>query len=440
MDEATDRPFDASVNLMAEAPASMPNTWSTISLAKYLSDALLAPPSRRKGLPQSGEKITEALRALTDRGLDGYAYVRYGLGTELAERIAGLASLPQLFSLMKPDGASEGIDKILGSLPAEVIAWSHLCESDITTIFSGKHESPDSPGVLLNSVMELTHDWHSRVQSWIQQADIRDLISWECPTGDDFTSLVESATPESDLETHYTWIVDRLTQTYLNDWKDSSLHHEYRWIKAVAPAPFPGEIMNLRPISLEALNGEIAERAVMGNGDQALRETVTQLAFQGSELVKSGNRDAAASTFRLITKISPGDVNARNNLGFSLVPDEPRKALRHLSVAARMGYDQPFINAHNRMICNVLIGAPKEALQIAEATWSSAVREHPIPAVLWVSSEGQWIVHGVPDARAEVANLALQTARALGEADQETWASRLTLLGTGATEPEIGHL
>ncbi|MFB6855860.1 hypothetical protein ACFCWV_25710 [Streptomyces sp. NPDC056341] len=433
MDEATARPFDAAVSLMAEAPASAPSAWSTVSLAKYVRDALYTPPSQRKKPVYDRDKIIDALKSLTDRGLDGYAFVRYGLGPEVAEHIAALASLPQLFSLVTPNGPSGEVDEILKSLPHEVAAWTQLCEADIAPTSSAERDSSNPDGVLLNSVMELTHDWHSRVRGWAQHTDIHHLINWECPTGNDFNDLAEAGTPESDLESQYQWIVDRLTETYLSDWEDTSLHHEYRWLKAAEPTPFPDDIMHLRPVPSVALNAEIAERAVMKQGDKAQRETMAQLAFQGAELIKSGNRDAAASTFRLITKIAPKDANARNDLGFSLVPDEPRKALRHLTTAAKMGYDQPFINSHNRMVCNLLIGATKEALYIAENTWVSAMTEHAVSAIIWVQIEDQWEARRVPDARVEVAELALRVARTLGGEAEEAWNSRLSSLVSDTT-------
>ncbi|MFJ4635964.1 hypothetical protein ACIP69_09900 [Streptomyces hygroscopicus] len=439
MDEPPARPFDAAVSLMAEAPASAPSTWSTVSLAKYLRDALFTPPSQRTEPLHDRGKIIDALKALTDRGLDGYAFVRYGLGLALAERIAALASLPQLFSLLTPNGPSGEVDEILESLPEEVTEWAKLCKSDITLILPSRRGSFSPDSRLLNSIMELTHDWHSRVHTWAQQTDIQHLIDWRCPTDDEFNALADSGTPESDLESHYAWVVDRLTETYLSDWEDSSLHHEYRWLKGAAPTPFPDGIMNLRPISPVALNAEIADRAVMHQGDKAQRETVAQLAFQGAQLIKSGNRDAAASTFRLITKIAPEDSNARNDLGFSLVPDEPRKALRHLTTAAKMGYDQPFINAHNRMICNLLIGAPKEALYIAESTWSSGLTEQAVPAIIWSQIEDQWVVRHVPDARIEVAELALQVTQTLGGEAQEAWQCRLASLLPDDAPSDLNH-
>ncbi|GAB2910810.1 hypothetical protein GCM10022245_52580 [Streptomyces mayteni] len=427
MDEPTARPFDAAVSLMAEEPASELSTWSAISLAKLLRDALLAPPSEREHPLQSREKIVDALKALAGGGLDGYAFARYGLGPKIAERIAGLASLPQLLNLVTPSRRSGEIDEILHNMPHEVTPWAQLCRADTTARpINGGEES--NPEVLLLTITELTHDWHSRVQSWTQQADINNLIDWKCPTDDEFNTLVDYGTPDADLESQYAWVVDRLTETYLSDWEESSLHHEYRWLRAAAPIPFPDAIMDLRPISSAALNAEIAERAVMNQGDESQRETVAQLTFQGAELVKSGNRNAAASTFSLITRIIPENPNARNDLGFALIPDEPRKALRHLTAAARMGYDQPFINAHNRMVCNLLIDAQKDALYIAEATWCSSLTEQAVPALIWTDVEGQWLVQYVPDARVKVAELALQAARSLGGEAQETWQTRLVSL------------
>ncbi len=431
MDEATARPFDASVILMAEVPDSAPSTWRTVSLAKFLRDALLTPPSQREESVHSRAKIVDALKALADRGLDGYTLARYGLGPKIADQIAGLASLPQLLNVVIRTGFSEEVEEILTHMPDEINPWSQLCMTDVAPRSTGDETA--RPEDLFFAIMELTHDWHSRVQTWAQQVDIEDLIGWECPTSEYFNALVESSAPENDLVSHYKWVVDRLTQTYLSDWEDSSLHHEYRWIRAAEPIPFPDSVMALRSISSEALNAEIAERAVMNQGDKNQRDTAAQLAFQGAQLVKSGNRHAAASTFHLVAKINPDDASARNDLGFALVPDEPRKALRHLSAAARMGYDQPFINAHNRMVCNILIGAPKEALYIAESTWKTSMTEQVVPAILWTQTDGQWIVQHVADARAEVADLGLQAARTLGGEAEEIWQSRLVSLSVEET-------
>ncbi|NEC86613.1 tetratricopeptide repeat protein [Streptomyces sp. SID12501] len=427
MDEPAARPFDASVILLAEALGSVPADWSTISLAKYIRDSVLTPPSRRSDPVGAGVKILQAISALTDRGLDASAFVRYGLGPRLGDIIAAFASLPQLLALVPEGGTPEGISQILETLPEELESWSHLCAADASpkkkSVGSGNPE-----GVLLNSLMEITHDWHGRVNVWIQQASLSELIGWACPVEEVFDSLVGHEIPDVEIGEHYGWIVDRLTETYLSDWSEKSLHLEFRWQKGGMPNVFPDVIFNLRPVQCDALNAEIAERAAMGASDRVQRETVEQLEIQAGQLVKAGHRDQAASIYRMILKIAPGDVGVRNNLGFSLIPDDPRKALRHLTAAARSGYDQPFINAHNRMMCNLLIGVPKEALQIAENVWNSSMVEQMVPAILWGQQEGEWVICHVPDARSEVAKLALSAAQILGGEAFDVWKNRLRVV------------
>ncbi|XVV37432.1 hypothetical protein ACQPXT_28680 [Streptomyces sp. CA-100214] len=423
MDEPAARPFDASVILLAEAPESRPADWSTISLAKYIRDSVLMPPSRRSDPEQVRETVLEAIDALTDRGLDASAFVRFGLGPRLGDMIAAIASLPQLLAMVPESRAAKNVPHILESLPGESKEWSQLCAADASPRKKSVGSSnPD--GVVLNSLMELTHDWHGRVRIWVQQASIAELIDWMCPSEEDFNSLVENEIPEVEIEGHYGWIVDRLTETYLSDWIEKSLHLEFRWQKGGMPNLFPDEIFNLRLVQRDALNAEIAERAVMGSSDRAHRETMEQLSIQAAQLVKAGHRDQAASIYRMMLKIAPSDPKVRNNLGFSLIPDDPRKALRHLTVAARGGYDHPFINAHNRMLCNLLIGAPKEALHIAENTWTSSISQQLVPALLWSRHGQDWVICHVTDARPEVAKLALAAANILGGEEAEVWQSR----------------
>lgn len=424
MGEDTARPFDASVSLMAEAPGSSPATWSTVSLAKHIRDTVLVPPSRRQQPEESLAGVLLAVRVLTERGLDGDAFVRYGLGPQLSDRIAAIGSLPQLLNLVGSGIEAEGIDEILASLPSESTAWSRLCAADAALrVESGGSANPD--GVFLNGVMEITHDWHARVRAWIHQAGVRELVEWNCPSEADFQSTPESDGTESEVEGHYGWIVDRLTETYLSDWVESSLHREYRWQRGDMPSVFPDPLLQLRPIQRDALNSEIADRAVMGQGDEVQRETVNQLDIQAAQLVNAGHRGSAASIYRLILKISPGNPAIRNNLGFCLIPDEPRKALRYLTTAAKGGYDQPFINTHNRMLCHLLIGNPKEALLIAEDAWSSFMTEQMVPAILWQQRNNSWATARVPDARLAVAELALGAAQALGGETFDKWWTRL---------------
>ncbi|WP_124290021.1 hypothetical protein [Streptomyces sp. ADI91-18] len=395
---------------------------------------VLTPPSQRPQ-PDVRSVLLEAIKTLTEHGIDGQAFVRYGLGPRLADKIAALASLPKLLSLVSQNEAAEEFSRLIDELPAEVLAWSHLCGADAAPKEPVRMSITNPEGEILDGIMEIAHDWHAKVRAWVQEASMQDILDWKCPPDEEFNHLIDYEAGNEEIEVSYGWIVDRLTETYLSDWVEKSLHSEYRWLKGGTPNLFPDTILALRPLGQDALNAEIAERAVMSAGDTIQRETVRQLDIQAAQLVRLGNRRTAVSTYRLILKISPGDASARNNLGFALIPDEPRKALRHLNTAARNGYDEPFINAHNRMLCNMLIGAQKEALQIAEDTWSSFMTERVVPAILWSQEGNNWIAGSAPDARVAVADLAVEAALIVGGDVHSVWESRVRSL-TGEIRDE----
>ncbi len=425
MDEQAEHPFDAAKALIGEAPQSAPAVWSTVSLAKFVKDLILTPPSERDGSPESQLKAQAAISALTDRGLDGHAYIRYGIGSKLADRIAALSSIARLVQLTSGHaGISLKIPKGLeAELPAEIAPWGALCEEMLSAELS---ESMEAESAILEGIMKVTHDWRLHIQSWIASASISDIIDWKCPSekeGElvDFSNSAEAALMES-----FTWIADRLTETYLSDWQIESLHNEFRWLRGEIPTSCPERVMTARIVDSVDLNLEIAIRATSSAEDASLASTIGQLGIQAVQMLKSGDRTSAVALFRIITRIAPTDVGSKNNLGFALIQDSPREALRHLKGAAKAGYDQPFINIHNRMLCHLLLGEQREALLIADQAWGSNFHESPVPALLWENASGVWSLKPHRDAREAVASLALQIAESTGSELCEAWRRRVS--------------
>ncbi|MFE9725366.1 tetratricopeptide repeat protein [Streptomyces sp. NPDC005794] len=423
MDEHTARPFDAAEALIRESATSTPAEWSTVSLAKFIKDVAITPPSER-GEGKSEAQALAAISALTSRGLDGHAFVRYGVGSELANRISALSSLGPLLQHLSDHTSRElGLPAELKVELTEISDWSALCER----MLGEESSNLSTDSALLEGIMKITHDWRRRVQSWVFSASITDILAWECSAGTEVGDLFEiNKKSDTDLTESLAWISDRLTVTYLSDWELKSLHREFRWLRGDIPTPCPESVMAIRSLNPADLHLEIASRAVFESENEALSGTVDQLRIQAVQTLKSGDRSSAIALFRVIVRIAPSDVSAKNNLGFALIQDSPREALRHLNGAAKAGCDQPLINLHNRMLCHQLLGENRQALLVAEQTWLNGFPGKPVPALLWASVPGgdDWILEDHRDAREAVAQLAHTIAESVGLEASGTWRGR----------------
>ncbi|ROQ81114.1 hypothetical protein EES39_10265 [Streptomyces sp. ADI92-24] len=423
MDEHGARPFDAAEALIRESANSTPAEWGTVSLAKFIKDLALTPPSERNE-GKSDAQALAAISALTSRGLDGHAFVRYGVGSELANRISALSSMGHLLKFLSDHTGRElGLPSELKVELLEISDWSALCER----MLGEESNELSADDALLEGIMKVTHDWRLRVQSWVFTASITEVLSWKCPAGPEAGDLFEvNRKSDTDLTESFTWISDRLTVTYLSDWELKSLHREFRWLRGDIPTPCPESVMTARSLNPADLHLEIASRAVSESENEALSATVDQLGIQAVQMLKSGDQNSAVALFRVIVRIAPADVSAKNNLGFALIQDSPREALRHLKGAAKAGYDQPFINVHNRMLCHQLLGENRQALIVAEQTWLNGLPSKPVPALLWASpsSGGDWVIESHHDAREAVAQLAHGIAESMGLEASGVWRRR----------------
>ena len=91
---------------------------------------------------------------------------------------------------------------------------------------------------------------------------------WKLPLG--FDSIPESLqlwldapkANEQPSSPYGAWLVDRLTETYVDDWSTMSLHADLRWLQGAEQSPFPDDVMHERSVDFDQLVAEIAKRAV----------------------------------------------------------------------------------------------------------------------------------------------------------------------------------
>ena len=117
------------------------------------------------------------------------------------------------------------------------------------------------------------------------------------------------------------------------------------------------------------------------------------------------------------------DPALRNNLGFCLIPVEPRRALEQLKAAANMGYEDGATNAYNQMCCYVAIGRSRAALNVADLESHKQSREAK-DVLLWRQTiDGSWGVFE-SDYPLNLSGFAAEVARIEGWKDQEEhWAA-----------------
>jgi hypothetical protein len=266
---------------------------------------------------------------------------------------------------------------------------------------------------------------------WILSAPVEDLIALRPPSTDQLAEY-RGATwlPDTPVMEEYRWAVERFATTHLNDWSTSSLHLEYRWHHGRHPAPCAPDLMSDRLVPLTALQAEIAQRATSKSNNEIKfgpvgMETAlsTKMHSRALELLRQGRHRDAVTLYEFARSQNPEDAHAANNLGFCLIPDDPRAALRHLNAANNLGYSFPEINIYNRSLCHFLIGDYHAALSLITEEWDSITAE--IRAVLWSPHSPSVKLCDTDDLRTQMAQLARMAASHLGNVKEEAkWSSR----------------
>ena len=189
-----------------------------------------------------------------------------------------------------------------------------------------------------------------RVQQWAANASIDDPVNLTPPTREALASWSTGEPLDRNLLEQYRWAVDHFAKTFFRDWKTTSLHYELRWLDGDILPPCPNELMLDRRVSREEITQEIARRTVYENRRPDPAESlVYEMSRHALKLLRQGYCREAAAVFEFGVQQRLKDPDVRNNLGFCLIPIEPRRALEHLKAAANMGYQSSEINAYNQI-------------------------------------------------------------------------------------------
>ena len=403
------KPFDAVESYLCETEREPCGQWRTVSLVTAMLGILTHGPEFERPTPQARQQAFKAAAdELSRRGLDAVALVRYGMAREvLAPLEAAL-----IVGLITDDSPYEGID---------VQAWQTALDLQPPPRSSDAQVASGEP-IRINITEWVRNNFFpvvSQLHQWTATASLDELVNLTPPTRDAITSLLPGEPGDRALREQYRWAVDHFARTFYRDWNTESLHYELRWLDGDILAPCPDEIMSDRRVPRDQITEEIARRVVYNSGNvdpgESLAEEMTRHA---EKLLRQGRYREAAAVFEFGVQQRPEDAAVRNNLGFCLIPVEPREALSHLKAAANMGYEPSATNAYNQMCCYVAVGRSRAALNIADSEYKKPKAKQE-GAFLWRSREGQWELFHSESPFSEIAVLAAEIARTEGWKDQE---------------------
>lgn len=409
------QPFDAHKALLCEDRSGSRETWQAISLVTEMKDALLN-RFTEKDCTEAVGAFEAAARELTRRGVDADSLVRYGMIPEI---------LGHVFAVLL-------IDKIL----PQSSRGDHLRESGVDiegwrTLLRVPAAAPENNDEIIKLINTTIASVSPPLVSWVGQAKLTALVSLEVPGEQEFWRCASPPADYLTLTTQYRWLVERLTETYVKSWSKASLLLEYRYRHNLQPMSFPGWALEARDVPLDEVTAAIAHRTAvdwdpLADGPPRAAFMLAEIVEHARELLANGRETDAAALFEFAVQQWPDDVSARNNLGFCLIPVDPARALTHLNMAAREGYEPIAINVYNRMCCYVALHQPRAALEVAEQWWRERSHTQDDSEVtLWLPSNNGWRLERSASTGPTIIALAIATTQGEGQQKEErTWRAR----------------
>jgi hypothetical protein len=193
------------------------------------------------------------------------------------------------------------------------------------------------------------------------------------------------------------WLLERFTNTFLEDWTRASLEREWQFVKARRRGCLPSGQMRQRAIDAGDVAAALSDHVTSRGTDDSepVRQpswTPQHFKMLAIERLKTGNTEAAASIFRILYDLDDTDADNLSNLGFCLIPASPTEAIGFLQRAAQIGPTDPEITGLNIALALHLDGQNNEAIEVAVDTAASRDREYG--AFMWrVGTDGLVFAH-----------------------------------------------
>ena len=357
--DATTRPFDATA-IRRNDEERPRDQRQTTSLIIELREHLITPPWIYPAPDERAYVIKECRDQLASRGVDVEGLIRYGI----APMIAGSFGI----SLMIAEKLS-GVDVDP--------AWVRCLDEEIT----GDDTERDLETRFQTA---MTGSFRTRIRSWAASAPLDEIENWTAPG----TTPDPLPDPDRERVDHAWWLLDRFTETYLDDWYTTSLHMEWRYQFSQRLGPCESSAMSERRIAVDDLSRAIAERATTAweHGDTpAIGATPADFTALAVENLEAGRSDVAAGIFEGFIRVDPTNADAHNNYGFCVLPTDPAKAYEHLRRAEGLRFSPQITNSANQVLALHRMGRTTEAIELAQTSLDAG---HP------QASSYLWRLHG----------------------------------------------
>jgi tetratricopeptide (TPR) repeat protein len=399
--------------------------WRTVSLVSALRVALQE--ARPSDLVDHGDRpsLRSIVDELTARGFDGDSLVRFGLMPEIAVAVFAHV-IVHWFPLLEETSSDIPVEVSLTQISLEMPPLPVLEENAWRTLLAPRVEAmygpfPKSENPSFETLVRVISAVSNEIVAWVAASPLDNLLTLQAPPADFLDSLSKADTelPPTNVLNEYRWVVERFSLTRLTQWSTSSLHLEHEWQNGRQPASCSDSIMSDRNVTGSELTAEIARRAVQERNSQPMFKQVglgsavaSKMQSRAIELLRAKRFREAATLYEFAVSQDPKDPHLINNLGFCLIRENPREALKHLQEAHRLGYTPIGVNIYNRAFCHVLLSEFRTALDLIEANWSQIAET---PATLWIlESEGPALKEGA-GCKEQIVALALASARHLGD-------------------------
>lgn len=387
---ANGRPFDAAEIRLRDKGVPDLSRWSTTTLVSELRDSFIPSP-QALSLAGRADFCRQICVEIDRRGISASGLVRYGLGAQFAHTIPLAVTAPALMavdkSFAKRNGYGEG--DTLPEAPPDWLQLADLIAADTEATGLPPLAGTASPRALARRRMNaaLTNAFTDRLHGWVEVAGFEALIDWRAPGVSEFLdlSLPASTSARKEALGRNFWLMDRLTETYLSDWRFRSLQLEWLYCRGEGEAPCSRKVLRERRIERNdlalALSDAASRRGKVNEESAALHSMATRL-------VVAGQVASATELLKLAQNNDPEDPKLLNSLGFCLLPEDPQAALGYLERARSFGY------RHTINVCNMLYGllrlgkhaAVLELSEVTLANWSDLDRAY---SILWDYSSEQ---------------------------------------------------
>ncbi|WIB34404.1 hypothetical protein [Curtobacterium sp. MCSS17_005] len=277
------------------------------TLVHRLGQVLRRAPLRDEDRRGRAIELRLLMSGIEEHGVDAAALIRHGM--------AGLAWVP-VISLLIINADELAVE----DSPIDIDGWMRALLLDALPLPSGPGSDgleatdadEDAMSTLIDRAMHL-------LPTWVLDAPIQDVVTLT-PPAPELLQQVTAGGPPSSVTDAYRWLWERFGNDDMSKWSGDSLRLEFQWREQDWQPPFPLDGLTVDREADAELHIQMAKRWVRGPDLPDQLQLLFQLQDQAINFLTEQRYTEAAALFEFYLKQTPGDVLARNNLGFCLMP------------------------------------------------------------------------------------------------------------------------